>query len=71
MDIKNSRKQRKKVRMDICKICKYSKMNKFVGLTCGDFGVPTIFQDGSNRTCGCSLELKTYIKEEVCPQGKW
>lgn len=69
MDIK--RQQFKENRMSICRVCKYSKKNKLIGLTCGDFGVPTIFQNGKDRTCGCSLELKTYIFDEKCPQEKW
>ena len=61
----------KNSRLEICKSCKYSKKNKLIGLTCGDFGVPTIFKDGKDRTCGCVLELKTGIISEKCPQDKW
>tara|TARA_R110000822_G_scaffold279049_1_gene400852 strand:- start:349 stop:564 length:216 start_codon:yes stop_codon:yes gene_type:complete len=71
MDIKKQRQQLKNKRLKICKGCKYVKETKFLGLTCGDFGIPTIFEDGSDRTCGCSLSLKTYIFDENCPQNKW
>lgn len=48
-------KEEKKQRLDICKKCEFVK-NKVL-LRCGK--------------CECLLNLKTKLKEVVCPIGKW
>jgi hypothetical protein len=58
-------------RMFICQHCPYSKDNKVTGLTCGTLLNPTHDEDGNQLTCGCILKLKTKLRNQKCPQGKW
>jgi len=58
-------------RMFICKHCSYSKENVVTGLTCGTILKPTWDENKNQLTCGCILKLKTKMKKQRCPQGKW
>tara|TARA_R100001015_G_C4607068_1_gene162166 strand:+ start:901 stop:1143 length:243 start_codon:yes stop_codon:yes gene_type:complete len=58
-------------RIFICKHCEYSKENSVTGLTCGTILKPTWDDDGNQLTCGCILKLKTKLRKQRCPQGKW
>jgi hypothetical protein len=53
-------------RMFLCSMCPSSIENRLIGLTCGKLARPV-----KNETCGCILNLKTKLKEQRCPQGKW
>jgi len=52
-------------RMVICKLCTESNDNSALGLICGKLAQPT------DKTCGCILKLKTKLRNQRCPQGKW
>ena len=52
-------------RIVICKMCPQVSRNSVVGLVCGKLAQPT------ENTCGCILKLKTKLKRQRCPQGKW
>jgi|TARA_R110000823_G_scaffold196102_1_gene327437 hypothetical protein len=52
-------------RMVICEVCTESNKNSVIGLVCGKLAQPT------KKTCGCILKLKTKIRSQRCPQGKW
>jgi len=58
-------------RMFLCRQCSYSKENSVTGLTCGTILMPTYDDNGKQLTCGCILKLKTKLKKQRCPQGKW
>jgi hypothetical protein len=53
-------------RMFLCSMCPSSIENRIVGLTCGKLARPV-----KNETCGCILNIKTKLKDQRCPQGKW
>jgi hypothetical protein len=52
-------------RIMICKMCPQVNKLPAVGLVCGKLAQPT------ENTCGCILKLKTKLKRQRCPQGKW
>jgi len=52
-------------RMLMCKVCPQSNKTAIVGLVCGKLAQPT------ENTCGCILKLKTQLRNQRCPQGKW
>tara|TARA_Y100000592_G_scaffold39085_1_gene62037 strand:- start:434 stop:763 length:330 start_codon:yes stop_codon:yes gene_type:complete len=52
-------------RIMICKMCPQVNKLPAVGLVCGKLAQPT------DNTCGCILKLKTKLKRQRCPQGKW
>jgi len=54
-----------KTRMMLCEMCPNSTKNSIVGLVCGKLAQPT------DKTCGCILKLKTKLRNQRCPQGKW
>ena len=58
-------------RMFLCRQCRYSKENSITGLTCGTILKPTWDDNKKQLTCGCILKLKTKLKKQRCPQGKW
>ena len=58
-------------RMMVCKMCPYSNDTALVGLVCGKLARPEHYEDGKEKTCGCILKLKTKLKKQRCPQGKW
>ena len=58
-------------RMAICRKCPSSKLTPLVGLTCGTLLRPVKDDNGNEIECGCILNLKTKIKNQRCPQGKW
>ncbi len=49
-------------RIKICSECSFVRELVKVGNK-------SIYQCGS--TCKCLIELKTRVKEETCPEGKW
>jgi len=61
----------KEARMFICQSCKDSVTNSITGLTCGTLLKPTYDENKKQLTCGCILKLKTALKVQRCPQGKW
>jgi hypothetical protein len=54
-------------RMMMCKVCPESNEVAVVGLVCGKLAKPTT----KPATCGCILKLKTKLRNQRCPQGKW
>ena len=52
-------------RIMICKMCPQVNKLPAIGLVCGKLAQPT------ENTCGCILKLKTKLKRQRCPQGKW
>ena len=64
-------KEKQDQRLKICKDCKHSRVNKIVGLTCGEFLQPTYREYGDVFSCGCNLTLKTKFFSQACPQKKW
>jgi len=52
-------------RMMICKKCPEVNKLSVIGHVCGKLAQPT------KDTCGCILKLKTKLKNQRCPQGKW
>tara|TARA_R100001129_G_C5257013_1_gene230008 strand:+ start:36 stop:374 length:339 start_codon:yes stop_codon:yes gene_type:complete len=52
-------------RLMICKMCPQVNKVKALGYICGKLAQPT------DKTCGCILKLKTKLKGQRCPQGKW
>tara|TARA_R100001015_G_C4546159_1_gene109063 strand:+ start:164 stop:526 length:363 start_codon:yes stop_codon:yes gene_type:complete len=58
-------------RMFLCRQCPESRETSLVGLTCGRLAMPEYFDDGKQKNCGCILKLKTAMKKQRCPQGKW
>jgi len=52
-------------RMMVCKMCPEINKVSVVGYVCGKLAQPT------ENTCGCILKLKTKLKKQRCPQGKW
>lgn len=66
-------------RLELCKLCKYSRKYGEVLLgvhspvTCGVFMVgETIMHEGEKvQLCGCLMQVKTLIPASTCPINKW
>lgn len=55
----------------ICNVCPHAmpcKGNPDEACWCGKLWTGLA---GHEKTCGCNIRLKTRLRSEACPQGKW
>lgn len=55
-------------RIDICATCPFAKESKFLKLFKGEARDIDVIVCGQ---CGCPVNEKSLVMDEICPQNKW